>query len=64
LDAQAVIERVTGALSDFQVGEHADDIAALTLRRKSPGSPAQPEQDVGGERRIEPVATSAKPSPA
>jgi serine phosphatase RsbU (regulator of sigma subunit) len=42
LSAAGVIDRLTGALREFQIGEHADDIAALALRRLSP-------EDGGGQ---------------
>jgi hypothetical protein len=38
-----VIERLTVTLETFQVGEHADDTAALVLRRR-PGKTDQAER--------------------
>jgi sigma-B regulation protein RsbU (phosphoserine phosphatase) len=46
LSAPELIENLTGALRQFQVGEHADDTAALVLRRIPSASqrPATQEQ--------------------
>lgn len=43
--ATAVIEGLTLALSEFQIGAHADDTAALVLRRRGARSSAHDEQD-------------------
>jgi PAS domain S-box-containing protein len=43
--ATAVIEGLTVALGEFQVGSHADDTAALVLRRRGPWNPERDEQD-------------------
>jgi serine phosphatase RsbU (regulator of sigma subunit) len=42
--ATAVIEGLTVALSEFQIG-HADDTAALVLRRRGPWNPEREERD-------------------
>lgn len=39
LSAPEVIDALTSALREFQVGDHADDTAVLTLRRLSRGTP-------------------------
>ena len=43
--ATAVIEGLTVALSEFQIGAHADDTAALVLRRRGPWSRERAEQE-------------------
>jgi PAS domain S-box-containing protein len=43
--ATAVIEGLTVALGEFQIGAHADDTAALVLRRRGPWTPGHDEQD-------------------
>jgi PAS domain S-box-containing protein len=43
--ATAVIEGLTVALSEFQIGSHADDTAALVLRRRGPWTPERDAQD-------------------
>jgi hypothetical protein len=42
--ATAVIEGLTVALGEFQIG-HADDTAALVLRRRGPWNPEREVQD-------------------
>jgi len=42
--AARVIERLTDALSEFQIGGHADDTAALVLRRSLPAPRPRPLQ--------------------
>ncbi|MGZ4197023.1 MAG: SpoIIE family protein phosphatase [Solirubrobacteraceae bacterium] len=43
--ATAVIEGLTVALGEFQIGAHADDTAALVLRRRGPWAPERDAQD-------------------
>ena len=43
--ATAVIEGLTVALGEFQIGSHADDTAALVLRRRGPRNPERDERD-------------------
>jgi PAS domain S-box-containing protein len=43
--ATAVIEGLTVALGEFQIGAHADDTAALVLRRRGPWASERNEQD-------------------
>ena len=43
--ATAVIEGLTVALGEFQIGSHADDTAALVLRRRGPWTPERERQD-------------------
>jgi sigma-B regulation protein RsbU (phosphoserine phosphatase) len=43
--ATAVIEGLTLALSEFQIGAHADDTAALVLRRQGHGPAERSEHD-------------------
>jgi PAS domain S-box-containing protein len=43
--ATAVIEGLTVALGEFQIGAHADDTAALVLRRRGPRTPERDRQD-------------------
>jgi PAS domain S-box-containing protein len=45
--AAEVIETVTAALRDFQVGRHVDDTAVLALRRQPAHVGAAPERDRG-----------------
>jgi hypothetical protein len=40
-----VIEGLTVALGEFQIGAHADDTAALVLRRRGPSTPERERQD-------------------
>jgi serine phosphatase RsbU (regulator of sigma subunit) len=42
--ATAVIEGLTVALGEFQIGAHADDMAALVLRRRGPRDSERQEQ--------------------
>ena len=44
-NVRAVIEGLTVALGEFQIGSHADDTAALVLRRRGPRNPERDEQD-------------------
>ncbi|HET7047175.1 MAG TPA: SpoIIE family protein phosphatase [Solirubrobacteraceae bacterium] len=43
--ATEVIEGLTVALGEFQIGSHADDTAALVLRRRGPWNPERDQQD-------------------
>jgi PAS domain S-box-containing protein len=43
--ATAVIEGLTVALGEFQIGAHADDTAALVLRRRGPWAPERDARD-------------------
>jgi serine phosphatase RsbU (regulator of sigma subunit) len=43
--ATAVIEGLTVALGEFQIGAHADDTAALVLRRRGPWTPERERSD-------------------
>jgi PAS domain S-box-containing protein len=56
LSAPAVIETLTEALGRFQAGEHADDTAALVLRRASSGSQRTRPQQSSQADPIETVA--------
>ena len=40
-----MIEGLTVALGEFQIGAHADDTAALVLRRRGPWTPERERQD-------------------
>jgi hypothetical protein len=51
-----VIETLTAALGEFQVGEHADDTAALVLRRKSSDSQSPQDEGPSKARRSEELA--------
>jgi len=49
--AAGMIEALTAALSQFQVGGHADDTAALVLRRQPPPVAARAERQAGEIRQ-------------
>jgi PAS domain S-box-containing protein len=58
LSPAAVIDTVTDALGQFQVGEHADDIAALALRRLATDPHTTRTQERSDEQRTEALPSS------
>lgn len=50
--ATAVIEGLTVALGEFQIGAHADDTAALVLRRRGPWTPERDVQDASVDENL------------
>jgi sigma-B regulation protein RsbU (phosphoserine phosphatase) len=55
--ADDVIQGLTDALGEFQVGAHADDTAVLVIRRRSPVALA-PQQETAEVDRTDAVAAS------
>jgi PAS domain S-box-containing protein len=51
--AAAVIEGLTVALGEFQIGAHADDTAALVLRRRGPWTPERERQDASEAENLD-----------
>jgi serine phosphatase RsbU (regulator of sigma subunit) len=56
LSAAGVVEQLTAALGEFQVGEHADDTAAVVLRREASGAQRPQTEERSQTRRIEEIA--------
>jgi PAS domain S-box-containing protein len=59
LSPSDVIKTVTDALGQFQIGEHADDIAALALRRLPPGPHAMQTHVLTDKQRTRAPARSS-----
>ena len=60
LSASKVIERVEGALSAFQVGAHADDMAVLALRSVHGASDQPQDRKFANERSVNALAGSSQ----
>ena len=59
LAARQVIERLNTALASFQVGPHADDTAALALRRLSVSDPSPADEEASDPHPVSEFATTS-----
>jgi serine phosphatase RsbU (regulator of sigma subunit) len=59
MSARRIIENLAASVEDFQVGEHADDLAALALQRVPGGGSAPGREEPRREPRIQTVTGSS-----